>query len=111
LGRTKAAYVRSARLRSDAALGEARAASTTATRELELPPLRECIDVALRLGLVEGVLRLDLCYQVVPVLEGGDLLGAELAPLLLDLAPHSAFRCRLCSFGHIKPPELLYFQA
>src|SRR6185295_4502279 len=43
-----------------------RAATTTATHELEPPSPCERIDVALRLGLVERVLRLDLHHQVVP---------------------------------------------
>jgi hypothetical protein len=67
-------------VRGSAALGWVpRAASATATLELELPPPCERIDVALRLGLVERVLLLNLCHQIVLVLESGDLLGAGLA--------------------------------
>src|SRR6185295_16238790 len=65
------------------------AASTTATRELELPSFRERVDIALRLGLVDRVLRLNLLHQVVLVLERAYLFSGELAPPLLDLASHA----------------------
>ena len=84
-----------------------------ATHELELPPFRERIDVTLRLGFVELVFRLEPGHQVVSVLEGGDLLGAEFAPLLLDLASHSAGRYQRCiefrlrDVGHSATPKLL----
>jgi hypothetical protein len=56
---------------------------------LELPTLRERVDVLLRLYLVQLILGLDLCDQIVFALERGDVLVGELAPLLLNFAPHA----------------------
>src|SRR5438132_1155383 len=67
-------------------------ATYAAGRDLKLSPLGERIDVLLRLRLLERVLALNLGDQIVLAFEGGDLSVGELAPLLLDFAPHPCSR-------------------
>jgi hypothetical protein len=75
---------------------------------LKLPTVSERIDVALRLCFAEAVLGLKLRYQVVFVLESGYLLVGELAPLLLDFAPHACVRSGTCLGRHYFSPENIF---
>src|SRR4029450_3845145 len=74
----------------------------------ERPAIGERIDVALRLRLIDCVLGLNLGHQIVLAFESGYLLGGELGPLLLDVAPHSGSEL---VEGHFASPKKSFLQS
>src|SRR4051812_41228112 len=82
-----------------------------AQSRLERAALGKGVDITLGLRLVDPIFGLHLDDEVVLVLQVGDLLGAELAPLGGDLGAHALGggfgrgACRLSVGGHFLSPE------